>query len=142
VVGGSLEGRGGALFLYRSADLRNWQYVGVFAVAADYGLEGAIWECPDVFALGDTVVVVVSVNHGQALYAMWMTGEVAGHRFVPRAIGRCDSGHRYYAPQSLTLTDGRRVAIGWLRENLDELDAADRTGLRRPVTHGLPLIAS
>lgn len=94
---------------------------------ADYGLEGAIWECPDVFALGDTVVVVVSVNDGQPLYAMWTTGEVTGHKFAPRAIGRCDSGHRYYAPQSLTLTDGQRVAIGWLRENLDELDAADRS---------------
>jgi beta-fructofuranosidase len=64
VVGGGLEDRGGALFLYRSADLRSWQYVGVFAAAADHGLEGMIWECPDVFTLSDTIVVVVSVHDG------------------------------------------------------------------------------
>ncbi len=61
VVGGGLADRGGALFLYRSADLRTWEYVGVWAAAADYGLAGGVWECPDVFVLGDTVIVVVSV---------------------------------------------------------------------------------
>ncbi len=127
VVGGGLQDRGGALFLYRSADLRDWEYVGVFAAAADHGLDGVIWECPDVFVLGDTMVVVVSVWDGQPPYAMWMTGQVAGHRFVPQASGRCDAGHRYYAPQSLTMADGRRVAFGWLRECLGELTGPDKT---------------
>lgn len=61
VVGGGLEDRGGALFLYRSADLRAWEYAGVWAAAADHGLDGGVWECPDVFVLGGTVVVIVSV---------------------------------------------------------------------------------
>jgi beta-fructofuranosidase len=127
VVGGGLQDRGGALFLYRSADLRTWQYVGVFAAAADHGLDGVIWECPDVFVLGDTTVAVVSVWDGQPPYAMWMTGQVTGHRFIPRASGRCDAGHRYYAPQSLPLTGGRRIAFGWLRECLGELAGQDKT---------------
>ncbi len=127
VVGGGLQDRGGALFLYRSADLRHWQYQGVFAAAADHGLEGAIWECPDVFVLGDTTVVVVSVWDGTPPYVMWMTGRVSGQRFVPTAHGRCDDGHRYYAPQSLWLADGRRVAFGWLRECLGELNGQDRS---------------
>ena len=74
-----------------------------------------IWECPDVFAIGDTVVVVVSVSDGAPQCAMWMTGQVASHKFTPHATGQCDSARRYYAPQSLMLTDGRRVAIGWLQ---------------------------
>ena len=127
VVGGGLKDRGGAMFLYRSADLRHWQYAGVFAAAADHGLPGEIWECPDVFVLGDTTVVVASVWDGQPPYAMWMTGRVSGQRFVPAAHGRCDAGHRYYAPQSLWLADGRRVAFGWLRECLGELTGQDRT---------------
>ena len=127
VVGGGLEDRGGALFLYCSPDLRHWQYIGIFAAAADHGLDGMIWECPDVFVLGDTAVVVVSVSDGKPQYAMWMTGQITGGTFTPRATGLCDSGTRYYAPQSLTLMDGRRVAIGWLRENLDELAGADRS---------------
>ncbi len=127
VVGGGLADRGGALFLYRSADLRHWQYVGVFAAAADYGLAGAIWECPDVFVLGEDTVVVVSVWDGRPPYAMWMTGRVSGQRFVPMSSGRCDRGHRYYAPQSLSMADGRRVAFGWLRECVGELTGADRS---------------
>lgn len=125
VVGGGLEDRGGALFLYRSKDLRSWQYVGVFATAAGCGLAGTVWECPDVFSLGGRVVIVVSVDDGGPQYAMWMTGEVTGHKFTVRAAGRCDGADRYYAPQSLTLADGRRMAFGWLRESLAELPAAD-----------------
>jgi len=101
--------------------------MGIYAPAADHGLDGMIWECPDVFALGDTVVVVVSVWDGNPSHAMWMTGRAAGHSFMPQAAGRCDSARRYYAPQSLTLADGRRVAIGWLQESLDELAGADRS---------------
>jgi beta-fructofuranosidase len=127
VVGGGLHDRGGALFLYRSADLRNWEYLGIFAAAADHGLHGVIWECPDVFTLDDIVVVVVSVWDGQAAYAMWMTGQIAGDTFIPHVTGRCDSGHRYYAPQSLTLADGRRVAFGWLQESAGELADRDRS---------------
>jgi beta-fructofuranosidase len=127
VVGGGLYDRGGALFLYRSPDLRDWQYVGLFATAADHGLEGAIWECPDVFVLGETMVVVVSVLNAKPTHAMWMAGPIPSDTFVPRVSGRCDNANRYYAPQSLTLADGRRVAIGWLRESVDELTGSDRS---------------
>ena len=57
---------------------------------------------------------------------MWMTGEITGGTFTPRASGRCDAGGRYYAPQSVSLTDGRRIGIGWIRESLDELTGQDR----------------
>jgi sucrose-6-phosphate hydrolase SacC (GH32 family) len=127
VVGGGLAGKGGALFLYRSQDLRSWHYRGVFAAAADHGLPGQIWECPDVFALGRTTVVIVSAVGAGPDRAIWMTGEVTGERFSPRVSGRCDAGNRYYAPQSFSLADGRRIAIGWLRERLEELTGQDRT---------------
>jgi beta-fructofuranosidase len=127
VIGGGLADRGGALFLYRSEDLRNWRYLGVFAAAADHGLPGQIWECPDVFTLGHTTVVIVSVLSQGQVGAIWMTGEITGDRFTARASGRCDDGDRYYAPQSLPLADGRRIGFGWLRESLDELAGQDRT---------------
>jgi beta-fructofuranosidase len=127
VVGGGLEDRGGALFLYRSADLRTWEYAGVWASAADHGLDGGVWECPDVFVLGGTVVVIVSVCDADPPWVMWMTGRIDGQRFVPSTAGRLDGGHRYYAPQSLTMADGRRVAFGWLREDVDELAGPDRS---------------
>ena len=126
VIGGALDS-GGALFLYRSEDLRNWQYLGIFAAAADHGLDGQIWECPNVFTLGHTTVVIVSVHDASPRYAMWMTGEITDSKFTPRASGRCDVGGRYYAPHSLSLADGRRIEIGWIRESLDELTGQDQT---------------
>ncbi|HXW47591.1 MAG TPA: glycoside hydrolase family 32 protein, partial [Streptosporangiaceae bacterium] len=128
VIGGGLAGSGGALFLYRSQDLRRWQYAGVFLSAADHGLPGQIWECPDVFTLDGTAVVIVSVIDADGpAGAIWITGEITGDRFAPRSTGRCDGGDRYYAPQSLALADGRRIGIGWLRESLDELTGRDRS---------------
>jgi beta-fructofuranosidase len=127
VIGGGLARRGGALFRYQSHDLRSWEYQGVFAAAADHGLPGQIWECPDVFTLGSTTVVIVSVCDDGPPRSIWMTGQIAGGRFTPRATGPCDGGERYYASQSLSLGDGRRIAIGWLRESLDELTGPDRT---------------
>ena len=52
-----------------------------------------------------------------------------GQREPLRAHGNgpLDDGHRYYAPQSLSLADGRRVAFGWIRESLDELTGPDRS---------------
>jgi beta-fructofuranosidase len=126
-IGGGLADRGGALFLYRSQDLRSWEYLGIFAAAADHGLPGQVWECPDVFTVGRTTVVIVSLIGEAPGHAIWMTGEIADGRFTPRASGRCDEGHRYYAPQSLLLADGRRIGFGWLRESLDELAGKDRT---------------
>ena len=67
------------------------------------------------FVLGDIVVVVVSVGDADPPWVMGMTGQVDGNRFGPAAAGRLDAGHRFYAPQSLTMADGRRVAFGWVR---------------------------
>ena len=105
----------------------SWRYLGIFAAAADHGLPGPVWECPDVFTIDGTAVVIVSVAEPGTPYAIWMTGDITGGRFQPRASGRCDGGDRYYAPQSLSLPAGRRIGIGWLRETPDELAGPDRT---------------
>ena len=127
VIGGGLADRGGALFLYRSEDLRNWQYLGILAAAVDHGLEGQIWECPDVFTLGHTTVVIVSV-HGMGAPVRDVDDREkspAAHSRPGPAAGATPAD-RYYAPQSVSLTDGRRIGIGWIRESLDELTGQDR----------------
>ena len=53
--------------------------------------------------------------------SMWMTGRRTGTRMEVDLVGRCDLGENYfYAPQSLALPDGRRVAIGWMQPNAAE----------------------
>jgi beta-fructofuranosidase len=127
-IGAGTQDRGGAILLYESSDLKGWSYVGVLCAARDHGLRGAIWECPDIFWIGDKAVVIVSVvEEGRPQHAMWMTGSMSGNQFVPQQVGHCDLGDRYYAPQSCTVSDGRRIAFGWLRESPHELRDEDRT---------------
>ena len=54
VVGSSKDGKGRAL-LYRSNDLYVWEYVSVLAESD--GTMGTMWECPDIFQLGDRYVL-------------------------------------------------------------------------------------
>jgi hypothetical protein len=58
------------------------------------------------------IKVIVSLLGEGPEHAIWLTGGITGDRFTPRASGRCDGGGRYYAPQSLSLADGRRIGIG------------------------------
>ncbi len=112
VIGSGKEGIGNVL-LYRSADLREWQYVGV--VAESDGTQGAIWECPDLFALGDKYVLVVSPNVEKAKN-IYMIGDFdyTTGKFVQESMGELDYGFDYYAAQSFEDDTGRRIVIGWM----------------------------
>lgn len=149
VVAAGTAGHDGAgrLLSYTTTDpeLRDWAYEGVFLDAASAGLDGHVFECPDVFApAGDTpsridgeeLVVVLSwyskdpaaeLHHSSG--AVWLTGrlELVGGgraRFAPTRRGVLDLGSRFYAPQSYTTADrGRRIAFGWLRTQDDPASA-------------------
>ena len=59
LVGSGIRGRGGTAFLYESADLRTWEYIGPLFIgdasagdpaATDW--QGTMWECVDLFRAG------------------------------------------------------------------------------------------
>lgn len=59
LVGSGIRGRGGTAFLYESADLRQWEYIGpLFIGDASSGdpaapdWQGTMWECVDLFRAG------------------------------------------------------------------------------------------
>jgi len=121
IVGARL-GETGQVRLYRSADLRQWQEEGIFA-EAEAGM-GFMWECPDLFTLGEKRVLMFSPqglaaqgfknrNLFQSGYLLgdWQPGQpfVRSGEFV-----EMDHGHDFYAPQSFLTPDGRRIVIGWL----------------------------
>ncbi len=63
LVGSGIRGRGGTAFLYESADLRTWTYIGPLVIgdaasgdpaATDW--EGTMWECVDMFRAGSGVL--------------------------------------------------------------------------------------
>ncbi|SYZ33651.1 glycoside hydrolase family 32 protein [Propionibacterium australiense] len=126
VMGAGLPGAGrggaqaGAALCFSSDDLRSWSYEGPLAVGdGDAGGTGSVWECPELVRLGGTDVLFVSAWHAsRTLRSMWMTGCRTGTRMSIDVTGRCDLGENYfYAPQSVLLPDGRRVAIGWMQPN-------------------------
>jgi beta-fructofuranosidase len=117
LIGGKIDGVGGAALLYRSRDLVEWEYLHPLCVG-DQTETGTIWECPDFFPLGDKHVLLISpIPLRKTLY---MVGTYADHRFTPERVEVLDAGGHYYAPQSMRDIQGRRLIWGWVWEGRDE----------------------
>ena len=117
VIGSGIRGVGGTVFLYRSADLVHWEYMHPICVG-DRNETGDVWECPDLFQLGDRHLLMVSpVPLRKTLYFL---GSFGDHRFEAQHQGVIDDGGYFYAPQSFTDDHRRRILFGWLWEGRDE----------------------
>jgi len=120
---------GGCVLLYRSRDLRHWEYLHKLAqgkpngkVAVNPCDSGEMWECPDFFAVS---------GHHCLLYSsedkvFWTTGEYDAeqHRYTATRTGVLDHGSAFYAPKSFLSPDNRRILWGWIRETRPEAQFA------------------
>ncbi|TLM73605.1 glycoside hydrolase family 32 protein [Pseudarthrobacter sp. NamB4] len=123
--------------LYKSADLKAWEYLSTFGPA---NATGGVWECPDLFELPvdgkpeDTRwVLIVNINPGGIAggsAGQYFLGAFDGVTFRPdstvteghqqdgsrmREYGWLDWGRDYYAAVSFSnIPDGRRIMIGWM----------------------------
>ena len=68
------QGHGGTALLYRSADLREWEYLHPLSSATSQlhaVWTGSMWECPDFFALdGRHALIISSYDKGQLHYSV------------------------------------------------------------------------
>ncbi|WP_298405717.1 glycoside hydrolase family 32 protein [uncultured Chloroflexus sp.] len=125
LIGAGIRGQGGTALLYRSSDLRRWEYGGPLLVG-DAGQfapiwTGTLWECPDFFAIGQEHVLICSVWDQRPYYTIAMRGNYYGGRFTPQTIHKLDDGDAYfYAPQTMPICDGRRIMFGWVMEGRSE----------------------
>ncbi|GAB5492645.1 MAG: glycoside hydrolase family 32 protein [Phototrophicaceae bacterium] len=115
LLGSNIRDVGGTVFLYQSSDLINWDYKNPILIGSD-GILDAVWECPNLFKLGDKWVLIVSRNYeditGDVIY---FVGDYANGIFTPDFEGILD--HAYlYAPLTLEDDTGRRILWGWVRE--------------------------
>jgi beta-fructofuranosidase len=112
VIGSSQDGRGKAL-LYRSADLKAWEYRGVLAQSD--GDLGTMWECPDIFPIGDKYVLMFSPMGLGDRKTVYLVGDLdyGTGKFHRETMGEVDWGCEYYAPQTLADGSGRRIVLGW-----------------------------
>jgi beta-fructofuranosidase len=125
---------GGNVRLYRSKDLRQWEYLHLLASGKWTEKEsvnpvdsGEMWECPDFFPLGKKHVLLYSTAGG----VYWETGELDPKELVfhSEKRGVLDYG-AYYAQKTQLDAHGNRMLWGWITEKRsdDELRTAGWAG--------------
>lgn len=110
---GSGDGTRAVAPLFRSSDLINWEYLGRL-IESDDIVNEQLYECPDFFASGDKHVYITSPLPMRRV--IYMSGDFDGRRFTPHQRNLVDHGMSFYAPQSFTDANGRRIMIGWCQE--------------------------
>jgi len=125
-VGSGQRGEGGRVLLYRSSDLRTWEYLHALASGKSNGRQtadpvdsGDMWECPDFFPLGEKHALLYSTE--RKVY--WEIGEYDAKECVFHAQNRSllDVG-AFYAPKSQLDAKQRRILWGWIPETRPEAE--------------------
>lgn len=122
IVGSGFAGKGGAILLYRSSDLRHWTYLHPMIEGGANGRKavnpvdsGVMWECPDFFPLSGRYVLLISTM-GKVF---WKVGSYSEQRFRPEKEGTVDFGS-YYAARTMLDRHGNRILWGWIPETRPE----------------------
>ncbi len=120
-VNRSADGSGQVL-KYSSRDLKNWTYEGIYDACKNR--IGRMWECPDLFDLGEKKVLLLSpqevkgradgMHPGDNTVFLVGTEESTSGTFREEYLQPADYGLDFYAAQTMETSDGRRILIGWL----------------------------
>ena len=120
-LGSRIQDVGGAVFLYRSQNLLDWEYLNPLLIG-DIKTNGVVWECPNFFKLGDQWVLIISSHLGNATgTVLYFVGKYENYRFMPTYEAVLDYD-TMYAPLSFVDEQGRRILYGWLRESRTNAD--------------------
>jgi sucrose-6-phosphate hydrolase SacC (GH32 family) len=111
-LSGGSPGSGKPPTLFKSPDLKNWDYLGLFLskdmpdVQKDEDIS-----CPNFFKIGGKdMLLCISHNKGCRYYL----GEWKNERFTPDFHARMNwHGWDFFAPESVLTPDGRRVMWAW-----------------------------
>ncbi|MEV6207334.1 glycoside hydrolase family 32 protein [Kitasatospora sp. NPDC051914] len=128
LVGASLADGRGAAVQYRSTDLVDWAYGGVFLAEPPTPLPGGGnteegWECAQYAPFPDgrgAVLVSAWDPKDGALCAVAWPGRETDGRFTTDGPQRLDHGPDFYAPALLPAPDGRWLMWAWSWEARDE----------------------
>ena len=119
-VGAALADGNAAALAYRSHDLASWAYEGVALQRSSDEHHpvwmGALWECPQIVALGNRHVMISSVWEADVLhYAAYAIGRYGEGQFDAENWGRLTYGPSYYAPSYFRDAQGRPCVTFWMR---------------------------
>lgn len=85
-------GSGKSYCMNRGKDLFTWQYAGVLFESREYG---KVLECPDLFKLGDTYVLMFSQMKVATDAVIVLTGRFDGKKFTPEAVYKPEAGPQF-----------------------------------------------
>lgn len=119
-VGAGLDGGTAAAVSYSSPDLAHWTLDGIAAQRSGTETEpvwtGTMWECPQLFEIGGSHVLVTSIWEDDVLhYVAYGVGSYSDGRFSARSWGQLSYGKSYYAPSFFRDKDGAPSLIFWVR---------------------------
>ncbi|MCI9890073.1 glycoside hydrolase family 32 protein [Micrococcales bacterium 31B] len=148
VQGCGFTGNRAGILLYDASDLDSWRLLGPLLVSTDLPaavadeLDAHIFECPQLFRVGDAWVLNVSLWHrvpegehgldGVAYAVGDLVADGESMRFVAETAGRLDAGPDFYAPQAVPLGAGalagddgteRTLLWGWSWEHASRTQA-------------------
>lgn len=110
----------GEVLLYQSDDLTGWTLANVITSQEKLGF---MWECPDLFMVGDKKILSVSPQsakqEGMDYTNVYQSGyfELKGSFVGDYQLGafrKWDRGFDFYAPQTFEDEQGRRILVGWM----------------------------
>ena len=106
--------------IYSSPDLKEWKYESSFG--KEYGCHGGVWECPDLFPIGQPKkwVLICNINPGGPFggsATQYFVGQFDGHKFTceHQDTRWMDYGKDHYATVSFcNAPDNRRTVMAWM----------------------------
>ena len=114
----------GRAILYRSKDLKRWEYVCAMSDSEHIETEGFMWECPDFFHLNGKDVLLFSPQgikeSPKAHLNLYNLGYFVGDldyttgKYHRGEFKELDKGFDFYATQTMETPDGRRIAFAWM----------------------------
>lgn len=123
VVGNRHEDGSGQILLYKSQNVIDWNFVGVMCKSENK--LGRMWECPDLFEIDGSDVLLMSPqemkpevhrfhNGNGTIYMIGKLNYETGE-YKYEIHDEIDGGLDFYAPQTLITPDNRRIMIAWMQ---------------------------
>ncbi len=132
ILGAGLADGTPAVLLFDRSDPLNWCYRGML-LAGDDAISAVaaadVWECPQLFQVGENWVLLLSCLYRGTLGAMVAAvGRLEpGPVFVTEQAQLFDLGTDLYAAQ-VSLADGQPLVIGWVRQSGQDPQLRDHAG--------------
>jgi len=110
MASGNPESQTARLLLYKSADLLQWDYVGIMKQWPECHYA----ECPSFMSAGDQYLLTASVRPlDEGRYFTVMYGPFTGEKFSIEHLAEVDKGPDQYAGQAFRDHKGRNLLITW-----------------------------